>query len=58
MAEMTGSKTHAIVFLDREAFEVDFRSPSFAHDWVEYPHTSDAEIISRSGNATMRSPMG
>jgi glycerate dehydrogenase len=42
-----------IVFLDRNAIRVPLRSPSFPHEWKEYPHTPPDEVAARLRNATV-----
>jgi glycerate dehydrogenase len=42
-----------IVFLDRASIRADFRPPSFAHEWVDYPTTAPGEIASRLADATI-----
>jgi glycerate dehydrogenase len=42
-----------IVFLDRASIRAAFRPPSFAHEWVDYPTTAPAEIVTRLASATI-----
>jgi glycerate dehydrogenase len=42
-----------IVFLDRDTVRADFRSPNFAHEWIEYPMTQPEDVIERVRNATI-----
>ncbi|MDP3537690.1 MAG: D-2-hydroxyacid dehydrogenase [Azonexus sp.] len=42
-----------IVFLERESVIAEVRRPAFAHEWVEYPKTSPAEVIERLAGATI-----
>jgi glycerate dehydrogenase len=49
----TNTKTHSIVFLERNTFSVEFRRPAFDHDWVEFNETSSDEIVGRLRNATI-----
>jgi glycerate dehydrogenase len=41
------------VFLDRDTVRADFRSPNFAHEWIEYPMTQPEDVIERVRNATI-----
>jgi glycerate dehydrogenase len=42
-----------IVFLDRNAIRVPLRSPSFEHEWVEYPFSPPGEVAARLASATI-----
>lgn len=42
-----------IVFLDRETVPAQFKKPAFAHEWREYPQTSEAETLARLRDATI-----
>lgn len=42
-----------IVFLERDTFRVDFRHPSFDHDWVDYGETKPDQIVHRAQHATI-----
>ncbi len=44
---------HTIVFLDRDAFKVNFRSPDFPHVWRAYPHTHTGQVAERLREATI-----
>jgi glycerate dehydrogenase len=44
---------HRIVFLDRAILPAPLRRPAFAHEWVEYPVTSGAELGPRLAGATI-----
>ncbi|HWQ38720.1 MAG TPA: D-2-hydroxyacid dehydrogenase [Burkholderiales bacterium] len=44
---------HRIVFLDRAIFPAPLRRPRFAHEWAEYPATSEAELEARLAGATI-----
>lgn len=45
--------TQHIVFLDRSAIRVRLRTPSFAHTWVDFPHTEDALVVERLASASI-----
>ncbi len=51
----TPAKTerHTIVFLDRDAFKVDFCPPGFPHHWINYPHTRPEQVIGRMREASI-----
>jgi glycerate dehydrogenase len=49
----TYTKSHSIVFLERNTFNVEFRRPDFPHEWVEFDETSLDEIVARLQNATI-----
>ncbi|MFN2577524.1 MAG: D-2-hydroxyacid dehydrogenase [Pyrinomonadaceae bacterium] len=42
-----------IVFLERNTIAAPFRRPGFDHDWVEYPETTDDQVIDRIHHATI-----
>jgi glycerate dehydrogenase len=42
-----------IVYLERESMIADVRRPSFAHEWIEYPATLQAEVEARLAGATI-----
>ena len=44
---------YKIVFLDHDTFseQTQLRVPSFAHEWVDYPRTSPAEVAKRIADA-------
>ena len=42
-----------IVFLERNTIKADFRRPSFAHEWIEYPETLEHEVFERVRPATI-----
>lgn len=42
-----------IVYLERESMIADVRRPSFAHEWIEYPATLQAEVEERLAGATI-----
>ena len=42
-----------IVFLERNTFNVAFRQPAFAHDWVEFDETTPGEVAERLAQATI-----
>lgn len=42
-----------IVFLDRDSIRAEFRPPSFAYEWVNYPTTEPDEVVARLGGATI-----
>jgi glycerate dehydrogenase len=44
-----------IVHLERESVIADVRRPAFAHDWVEYPKTTPAQVVERLAGPTSRS---
>jgi glycerate dehydrogenase len=44
---------HRIVFLERDSVEAVFRRPSFAHEWVEYAESGQAELVGRLRGATV-----
>ncbi|MBJ6801982.1 D-2-hydroxyacid dehydrogenase [Geomonas propionica] len=42
-----------IVFLDRGGISVPLRTPSFTHEWQEYPDTRPDEVVARLADATI-----
>ncbi|HEU4767732.1 MAG TPA: D-2-hydroxyacid dehydrogenase, partial [Pyrinomonadaceae bacterium] len=42
-----------IVFLERNTFNVDFRRPSFPHEWIEYGETDASQAVDRLRDATI-----
>src|ERR1043165_3565317 len=42
-----------IVFLERNTIQADFRSPKFDHEWIEYPETTEHEVVERVREATI-----
>lgn len=42
-----------IIFLDRDTVRADFRSPNFAHEWINYPSTRAADVVERLRDATI-----
>jgi glycerate dehydrogenase len=44
---------HRIVFLERNTFSVEFRRPSFDHEWIEYPSTLQEQLVERARQATI-----
>jgi glycerate dehydrogenase len=42
-----------IVFLDRDSVRTNFRTPNFAHEWIDYPTTQPHEILPRLRDATI-----
>lgn len=48
-----GHAMHKIVFLDRDSLIADVRKPRFAHEWAEYPATSEAQVVPRLAGATV-----
>src|SRR5262245_58032287 len=49
MKEMTES----IVFLERNTFNIEFRRPRFAHEWIEHGETDAGEAVERLRAATI-----
>ena len=45
--------SESIVFLERNTFNIQFRRPSFEHEWVEYGETDENQLIERLRNATI-----
>ena len=45
--------TEIIVFLERNTFNVPFRKPAFAHEWIEFGETTQAEVVERLAPATI-----
>ena len=45
--------TEIIVFLERNTFNVPFRTPAFAHEWSEFGETAPAEVVERLAPATI-----
>jgi len=46
-------KIESIVFLERNTFNVPFRSPNFPHEWVEYGETDGSQIVDHLRDATI-----
>jgi glycerate dehydrogenase len=46
-------RTEAIVFLERNTFNIPFRRPNFDHEWVEYGETDEGEVVERLRDATI-----
>ena len=44
---------HRIVYLERDSVRADVRRPAFAHEWVEYPRTTPAELEAHLAGATI-----
>lgn len=44
---------HRIVYLERESIIAQVRRPTFAHDWVEYPKTLQADLEARLQGCTI-----
>ena len=42
-----------IVFLERNTFPIDFRRPSFDHEWIEFGETAPEQVVERLGQATI-----
>jgi glycerate dehydrogenase len=36
-----------IVFLERGTFQVEFRRPQFAHEWIDFDETDTGEVVNR-----------
>jgi glycerate dehydrogenase len=45
--------TEIIVFLERNTFNVPFRTPTFAHEWFEFGETAQDEVVERLAPATI-----
>jgi glycerate dehydrogenase len=45
--------SESIVFLERNTFNVEFRRPEFAHEWIEYEETDPSEVVDRLRDATI-----
>lgn len=45
--------TEIIVFVERNTFNVPFRKPVFAHEWIEFGETTQAEVVERLAPATI-----
>lgn len=43
----------SIVLLERNTFTIDFRRPTFAHEWGEYQETAPEQIVERLSTATI-----
>lgn len=49
-----GRKTRqVIVFLERNTFKIDFRRPSFDHEWIEFGETAPEQVVERLAQATI-----
>ena len=46
-------KTESIIFIERNTFNIDFRRPSFPHEWVEYDETDEHQAVERMRDATI-----
>jgi len=44
---------HKIVFLDHSNEKPNFRMPRFPHEWVEYEHTTEDQVVERLAGATV-----
>lgn len=44
---------HRIVYLERESITAEVRRPAFAHAWVEYAKTAQAQVEARLSGATI-----
>jgi glycerate dehydrogenase len=44
---------HKIVFLDRDSLIATIRPPAFAHEWQDYPATSQHEVVERLRGASV-----
>lgn len=42
-----------IVFLERNTFRVDFRTPVFSHDWIDHGESRPDQVIERLSGATI-----
>lgn len=42
-----------IVFLDRKTVNATFRTPSFPHNWIDYPMTQKHQVVERLTDATI-----
>ena len=42
-----------IVSLEGDSVTVDFRTPGIEHEWVEYPQTSQTQVVERLAGATI-----
>jgi glycerate dehydrogenase len=45
--------SESVVFLERNTFNVPFRPPNFAHEWVEYGETDGSQVVDRLRDATI-----
>ena len=45
--------TEAVVFLERNTFNMPFRRPNFDHEWVEYGETDESQLVDRLRDATI-----
>jgi glycerate dehydrogenase len=43
----------SVVFLERNTFSIEFRRPTFPHEWIEYGETSPELVVERLQNATI-----
>jgi glycerate dehydrogenase len=43
----------SIVFLERSTFNIEFRRPTFLHDWTDFAETPLSEIVPRLRSATI-----
>ena len=50
---MERNNRQVIVFLERNTFNIDFRRPSFAHEWIEFGETGPDEVVERLAQATI-----
>ena len=44
---------HIIVFVERNTFNVPFRTPAFAHEWIEFGETAPGQVVERLAQATI-----
>jgi glycerate dehydrogenase len=42
-----------IIFLERNTIAANFRTPAFAHEWIEYGESSQAQVVERLQGATI-----
>lgn len=43
----------AVVFLERNTFNIEFRRPSFDHEWIEFGETTPDQVVERLAGATI-----
>src|SRR4029079_15900633 len=44
---------HIIVFVERNTFNVPFRTPAFAHEWIDVRETAPGHVVERLAQATI-----
>lgn len=49
----SNQQQEAIVFVERNTFNIDFPRPAFPHDWVEYDETLPEQVVERLRDATI-----